>query len=107
MLSSHWSPWQALTLRLVALAVGALASWTAWRAARLWRRASELPIEDTTSRSAVSWDDSPASGVLEAVVALNAIRSAYGSSAHLNAKAAHMTAISAALTALLTLLGVV
>lgn len=44
-------------------------------------------------------------GILEAVVALNAVRRAYEVSAALNARAARTTAVSAALTGFATLLG--
>ena len=105
MLSMHWPNWAAFGLHLLTLLAGGSASWTAWRAARLWRIASDLPIEDIAP-SQVSWDDNPALGVLEAHAALAAVRKAYESSARLNAAAARTTALSAGLTGIATLLGV-
>lgn len=59
MLSNHWSPAQVIILRVLTLAIGAFATWTAWRAAQLWRRASEVPVEIAAPTAArVSWDDS-------------------------------------------------
>ena len=74
--------------KAMTLAVGLAAAATAWRAAALWLAASKVQIEDTTPRTAVSYDDVPALGILENQVASYAVQTAYNVSSALNARAA-------------------
>ena len=106
MFSSHWPPCAVFALRLATLLAGLATAGLAWRAARLWLDASKVQIEDTTPRTQVSYDDSPALGILEAIVSVNATQAAYNASATLNARAARWTAWAAILTGATTVLGV-
>jgi hypothetical protein len=105
MFSSQWAPWAVFVLRLAALIAGLVTAGVAWRAAAPWLAASKVEIEDTTPRTQVSWDDNPALGVLEAVVAGNATQTAYSRSSALNARAARWTAAAAILTGIVAILG--
>jgi hypothetical protein len=105
MLSSLVPPYVGLALRTSATLIGLGAAAAALYAARLWLDASKVAIEDTTPLMEVSYDDAPALGILEAIVAVNATKTAYNASAALNAKAARWTALAAILTGVAAFLG--
>jgi len=44
MVSIHWPPFIAFTIKALALVIGIAAAWAGWRAARLWHQASEIAM---------------------------------------------------------------
>ena len=105
MFSSHWPSCVVFMLKALTLAVGLSAAGAGWRAAFLWLKASKVQIMDTTPHTAVSYDDSPALGILGVEVSGFATQTAYSASSALNARAARWTAWAAILTGVTTILG--
>lgn len=94
-------------LKTLTILIGLAAAALAFIAARKWLAASRVEIDDTTPEVVVSWDDAPALGVLEAVVAVNAVKDAYKRSAELNADAAQWTCFAAIATGIATALAAI
>ncbi|HVY34949.1 MAG TPA: hypothetical protein VG960_11060 [Caulobacteraceae bacterium] len=104
MLPNLLPPYLALILKVIAELSGFASAGLAWWAARLWLEASKVEIVDTTPRTQVSYEDSPALGILGVEVSGYATQAAYNASAALNARAARWTAWAAILAGLAAVL---
>ncbi len=107
MFSSHWPTHVQFAIKVLLFFVGIAAAFVAWRASYLWLIASKVEIEDVVPRTEISYEDSPALGILEAIVATNAVRAAYETSSAINARAARWTSGAAVISGILAVLSAV
>lgn len=106
MFSAQWPQPLALAIKGLALLAGVAAALIAWRAARLWMKASKVEIESFTEPPTSIGDD-PGGHVLNAYVQVFHTQEAFHKSAVLNASAARWTGWAAILTGVAAVLGIV
>lgn len=97
MLSSRLPAPIALLVKVLGLAAGVAAALVGWWAARLWRKASAVEVEDTTPLHQVSYSDVPEFAGMDAQAANYAIQRAFAESSALNKEAARWTGWAAVL----------